>query len=322
MLKALAAALAASTALGAASAPAQSFPSRLIELVVPFPAGGTNDALARIVADGLSTELGQKVVIINKPGASAAIGSSYVARSAPDGHVLLLGSQGSHSANPYLFKSLSYDPVVDFAPVALLGKVNNVLVVPVALPVRTLDEYLAYARANPGAVNFSHAGLGTSMNLAGELFRLQTRTHIVAIPYPGSAQATLAVVSGEVQSMFANTTSVLQHIQAGRLRPLGVTGGARDPLMPDVKTLGEQGVPDYAIQSWFGLFAPAHTPAPVVDRLNAAVRKITASAEATQKLQALGFSSSNMSPAEFRAFVMDDNAAIGRLVHRTGLKPE
>jgi tripartite-type tricarboxylate transporter receptor subunit TctC len=303
-------------------AQAQNFSSRAIQLVVPFPPGGTNDVVARIIADGLAVELDQHVVIINKPGASAAVGSAYVARSEPDGHTLLLGSQGSHSANPYLFKSLPYDPINDFAPVALLGKVNNVLVVTSTLPIKTVGEYIAYVKANPGVINFSHAGVGTSMSLAGELFKLQTGGKIVSIPYPGSAQATLAVVTGEVQSMFANTTSVVQHIQSGKLRPLGVTGAARDGLLPDVRPIGEQGVSGFSIQSWFGLFAPAQTPPAVVERLNAAVRKVVALPESAKKLGALGFETSTMSPGEFREFVKADNMAIGQLIQKTGIRSE
>ena len=322
-LKALAATAVSVTmmALPPSQAHAQT-PGPMIELIVPFPAGGTNDVVARILADGITSELGQKVVIINKPGASAAVGSSYVARSTPDGHVLLLGSQGSHSANPYLFKSLPYDPLKDFSPVALIGKVNNVLVVPSALPIRSVGEYVAYVRANPGVVNFSHAGVGTSMSLAGELFKLQTATRLVSIPYPGSAQATLAVVSGEVQSMFANTTSVIQHIQAGKLRPLGVTGTLRDGLLPDVKPIAEQGVPGFAMQSWFGIFAPVQTPPTVVERLSSVIRKVTTSPESAKKLEALGIATSNMSPREFQDFVYADNAAIGQLIQRSGIKPD
>lgn len=316
-------ALVASIGLGLAlMAQAQTIPSRIIELVVPYPPGGTNDVVARIVADGITAELGQKVIVVNKPGASAAVGSAYVARSAPDGHTLLLGSQGSHSANPYLFKSLPYDPIKDFAPVALLGKVNNVLVVTANLPIKSVGDYVAYAKANPGVVNFAHAGVGTSMSLAGELFKLQTGVRIVSIPYSGSAQATLAVVSGEVQSMFANTTSVAQHIQSGKLRALGVTGTVRDGLLPDVRPIAEQGVAGFSIQSWFGLFAPAQTPPTVVERINAAVRKTAATPDVAKKLEALGFATSNMSPGDFREFVQADNAAIGQLIQRTGIKPE
>lgn len=303
-------------------AAAQGYPQKPIELIVPYAPGGTNDVVARLVAEGLTTELGQPVIIMNKPGASASLGSAYVARARPDGHTLLLGSQGSHSANPYLLRNLPYDALKDFSPVALIGKVNNVLVVPVAMPVRSMEEFLAYARKNPGAVNFSHAGTGTSMSLAGELFKLKTGVDMVPIPYQGSAPATLAVVSGEVQSMFANTTSVMQHIQSGKLRPLGVTSAVRDPLLPNVKTIAEQGVAGFDIQSWFGIFAPAQTPQTIVDKLNGAIRKILARPETKRRFAELGVSEGSMTAAEFRSFVAADNATIHVLVQQAGLKPE
>lgn len=306
----------------AVTANAQTYPSRLIELVVPYPAGGTNDVVARLVADGLGVELGQKVIILNKPGASASLGSVFVMRAPADGYTLLLGSQGTHSANPYLLKTMPYNALKDFVPVAMVGKVNNVLVVPSSFPVKSLDEFNAYAKKNPGMVNFSHAGTGTSMSLAGELFKLKTGGDIVPIPYQGSAPATLAVVSGEVQSMFANTTSVLQHIQAGRLRPLGVTGAQRDPLLPDVKTLAELGVRGYDIQSWFGIFAPANTPSGVVEKLNLSIRKVLNRPEVIKRFDELGVSRIDLSTTDFRSYVHADNAAIGKLVRDAGLKAE
>lgn len=308
--------------ISATSTSAQTYPTRLIELVVPYPAGGTNDVVARLIADGLSVELGQKVIVLNKPGASASLGSAFVMRAPADGHTLLLGSQGTHSANPYLLKTMPYDALKDFVPVAMVGKVNNVLVVPSAFPVKSLDEFNTYAKKNPGMINFSHAGIGTSMSLAGELFKLKTGGDIVSIPYQGSAPATLAVVSGEVQSMFANTTSVLQHIQAGRLRPLGVTGAQRDLLLPDVKTLAELGVRGYDIQSWFGVFAPANTPSTVVEKLNLSIRKVLKRPDVIKRFDDLGISRIDLNTAEFRSYVHSDNAAIGKLVREAGLKAE
>jgi len=325
--RALSAFLAAATVFGGglASAPAahaQAYPERPIELIVPYPPGGTNDVIARMVADGLGAEFGQRVIIMNKPGASAGIGSSYVARSKPDGHTLLLGSQGTHSANPYLLKTINYDALKDFAPVAMIGKVNNVLVVPSTLPIRTLTEYIDYAKKNPGVINFSHAGIGTSMSLAGEMFRLKTGVNIVSVPYQGSAAATLAVVSGEVQSMFANVPSVIQHINSGKLRALGVTGSSAEPLLSSVKPIATQGVPGYEIQSWFGIMAPNGTPRPVVDKLNAAIRKVLHTPENQKKFEELGFTPSKLTAAEFAAFIRADNDAIGSLVKQAGLKAE
>jgi tripartite-type tricarboxylate transporter receptor subunit TctC len=310
-------------AAGAAPAVAQTaYPSRLIELVVPYPPGGTNDVVARIVAENLAAELGQRVIILIMPGASATVGSGFDARAPADGYTLLLGSQGSHSANPYLFAKMPYDAIGDFTPVALVGKVNNVLVVPSTLPIRSVDEFRRYVTQHPGQVNFSHAGAGTSMSLAGELFRLKTGADIVSIPYPGSAPATTALLSGEVQSMFANTTSVIQQIRTGQLRPLGVTGTERDALLPDVKPIAEQGVPGYDIQSWFGLFAPARTPADVVARLNASVRKVLTAPALRQRFAEMGVTPGDLDAAAFRNFVHVDNAAIGRLIRDAGIKQQ
>ena len=312
----------AATLLAASTAGAQTFPSKTLELVVPYPPGGTNDVIARLVADGLTAELGQPVIILNKAGASAAIGSSFVARAKPDGHTLLLGSQGSHSANPYLMRSLTYDPLKDFTPIAMVGRVNNVLVVPSALPIRSVADFVAYAKKHPGVVNFSHAGVGTSMSLAGELFKLKADVDIVSVPYQGSAAATLAVVSEQVQSMFANIPSVIQHIQSGKLRALGVTGSGVDPLLPDVKPIAQQGVAGYEIQSWFGILAPAGTPQPIVDKLNATIRKVLAQPEALKRFEELGVFTANMTAPQFRSFMQSDNVAIGGLVRQAGLKPQ
>ena len=312
----------ASTAFVSSNAYADAYPSRIIELIVPYPAGGTNDVVARLVADGLTTELGEKVVILNKGGAAASIGSTFVARAKPDGHTLLLASQGSHSANPYLLRNITYDAQKDFAPVALIGSVNNVLVVPAAFPVKTVDEYAAYAKANPGKINFSHAGPGTSMSLAGEMFKIKAGANIVSIPYQGAAGATLAVVAGEVQSMFANVPSVIQHIQSGKLRALGLTGTKADPLLPLVKPIAEQGVQGYDIKSWFGIVTTAGTPEPALTKLNAAIRKVLKKPEVTARFAELGVSVADTSVADFRTFMQDDYVAIGSLIRDAGLKAE
>lgn len=311
-----------STVLAVPAQAQGAYPSRLIELVVPYPAGGTNDVVARLVADGLTAELGQKVIILNKGGASASIGSSFVARAKPDGHTLLLASQGSHSANPYLLRNISYDAQKDFAPVALVGRVNNVLVVPAAFPVQSMADFVKYAKGRPGEINFSHAGVGTSMSLAGEMFKLKAHVNLVSIPYQGSAAATLAVVAGEVQSMFANVPSAIQQIQAGKLRPLGITGAKADPLLPGVKPIADQGIAGYDIQSWFGIVTTAGTPQPVLATLNAAIRKVLKKPEVTARFAELGIATADLDLPEFRKFMQDDYVAIGDLIHAAGLKPE
>jgi len=311
-------------ALACAAAPAlaDDYPSRPIDIVVPYPPGGTNDVIARVIADELASALNQKTIVLNKPGASGSIGSTFVARASPDGYTLLLGSQGTHSANPYLLKAQTYDPLKDLAGVALVGRVNNVLVVNDRLPVKTVSDFVSYAKAHPGTVNFSHAGVGTSMNLAGQLFILKAGTEIVPIPYQGSAQATMAVVSGEVGSMFANTTSVVEFIKGKKLRALGVTGLEADPLLPDVRPIAEQGVPGFEMQSWFGLFAPAQTPPDVLDKLNATVRAILQKPALKGKFESVGLVAGTLDTAQFNAFVRADNARIGELVKQAGIKPD
>jgi len=299
---------------------ADDYPSKPIELVVPYAPGGTNDVLGRMVGEALATEFGKPVVILNKPGGSAAVGTFFVARAKPDGHTLVVGSQGTMSANPYLMDNLPYDPLADFAPVALIGSVNNVLVVPKNFPANSLKEFTSYASKHPGKINFAHAGIGTSMSLAGELYKIKTGTDLVSIGYKGSAPATLAVVSGEVQAMFANTISVIEQVKAGSLKPLAATGSARDQLLPNVPTFQEEGVDGYSMESWFGIFAPAATPKEIVQKLNTAIRKALTQPKNRDMLASLGVTPGTFSPEEYASFVKSDNQAIGQLIKESGLK--
>jgi len=306
--------------LAAAVAADGQYPSKPIEIVVPFAPGGTNDVLGRLIADALNTELGQPVIVLNKPGGGASVGSTAVARAPADGYTLLVGSQGSISANPYLMPDLPYDPMKDFAPVALIGTVNNVLVVPTSFEPRTLKEFTQYAHDHPSKVNFSHAGIGTVMSLAAELYKIKTDADIVSIPYKGSAPATVAVIGGEVHSMFANTISVIEYIRAGQLQPIAVTRSVRDPLLPEVPTFQEAGVEGYEMQSWFGIFAPAGTPTAVVDKLNDVIRKALAQPERTKQLTDLGVEPGTFSVADFTGFVQNDNQNIGQLIKDAGIQ--
>lgn len=313
-------ALVTGIAAAPAVATAQEYPTKVVEIIVPFAPGGTNDVLGRIVANALGSALGKQAIVVNKPGGSAAVGSAFVARAAADGHTLLVGSQGSMSANPHLMPNLPYQSLKDFAPVALIGKVNNVLVVPIALKLGNVGEFTQYAKANPGKLNFGHAGVGTSMSLAGELYMIKTGTQLVSVPYQGSAPATLAVINNEVQAMFANTISVIQNIRAGQLRPLGVTGERRDPLLPEVPTLHEQGVAGYKMESWFGIFAPAGTPRPIVDRLYAEFSKALASADLRERLARLGADATPLAPDAFGRFVRAEQAKYERIVKASGAR--
>ena len=305
----------------ALAADPQPYPTRIIRIVVPYPPGGTNDVLARIIAPPLAASLGRSVIVENKPGGNSSIGCEYVAKAAPDGHTLLLGGQATHSANPYLLDRPSYNALSDFTPVALLGVINGVLVVHPSLPAYSLQELIGHAKANPGKLNFGHPGVGTNISMAGELFKMRTGVNIVSIAYKGGAQANAALLAGEIQMIFANTASVAHWVRAGSLRALGVTALQRDPLLPEVAPIAEQGIPGYEMTTWLGLFLPANTPAPVVTKLNAEVRTIVASAEVGRKLMDLGATPLDLTPGQFSEYVKQSNETIGALIRGANLKP-
>jgi tripartite-type tricarboxylate transporter receptor subunit TctC len=297
-------------------------PGKQLRIVVPYAPGGTNDILARLLSEQLLAATGVTVVVENKPGANGSIGTEFVARAAPDGRILLLTGQATHSANPYLVQNLPYKPLVDFAPVANLGTVTNVLVVNPALPVKNLREFIAYAKANPGKVNFSHAGVGSSPSLAGELFKQRTGVDMTSIPYKGSGPALTAVIAGEVQAMFPNTLAVVEYVKANRLRALGVTSSGGDPLLPGVPTIAQETGGNYVLNTWFGLFAPAKSPERFVEALNAEVNRIYERPEVKKQLATLGIATEPMRPAAFADYVRRDNEAIGTLIRSAKLKPE
>ncbi len=300
---------------------AQSYPARPVHLVVPYPPGGANDVLARIVAQPLGPALNTTVIIDNRAGGNAAIGAEYVAKAAPDGYTLLLGSQATQAANPHLIERPSYNALADFSAVAMIGEVNGVLVVTPSLPVQSVRELIAYAKANPGKINFGHPGVGTPMSLAGELFKIRTGVNIVSIPYKGGAQVNAAILAGEIHVYFANTPSVLNWIQQKKLRALGVTSLARDPQLPDVAPIAELGVPGYDMTNWFGLFLPDNAPAPIVARLNAALRSVIRGPDLRKKLIDLGVMPGDLTPEQFSAYVKKSYEDIGALIKAANLKP-
>src|SRR5438034_5972010 len=256
--RALAAALlvvAAPVALGQVA-----YPTKPVRLVVPFPAGGTTDLLARAAAQKLSEAWGQQVIVDNRPGAAGNIGAELVAKAAPDGYTLLMGTVGTHAINASLYAKMPYDHVKDFAPVILVAGVPNVLVVNPSLPVHSVQELIAYAKANPGKLNFASSGSGTSIHLSGELFKVMTGVQMTHVPYKGSAPALQDLLGGQVQLMFDNLPPSLPQIKAGRLRALAVTSATRAPALPDVPTVAEAGLPGFEASSWFGVLAPAGTP--------------------------------------------------------------
>ena len=300
---------------------AQPYPVRPVHLVVPYPPGGANDVLARLVAQPLGPALNTSIIVDNRGGGNATIGGEYVAKSAPDGYTLLLGSQATQSANPHLLERLPYHALADFSPVAIIGEVSGVLVVNPSLPVQSVRDLIAYAKANPGKINFGHPGVGTPMSLAGELFKIRTGVNIVSIPYKGGAQVNSAILAGEIQVYFANTPSVLNWIKQKKLRALGVTSLARDPQLPDVAPIAELGVPGYDMTNWFGLFVPANTPAPIVARLNTEVRSVIRAPELRKKLVDLGVVPGDLTAEQFSAYVKKSYEDIGGLIKAANLKP-
>jgi len=275
MLKLIAAcALGAGLALGTAPAGAQSYPAKPITLVVPFAPGGTVNLMGRLLAQRMSEVLGQPVIVENKPGGGGSIGASFVAKAAPDGYTVLLATLGQQSIQPLLVKNASYDAQKDFAPVALFATVPNVLAVSADTPARSVEELLAYAKANPGKLNMASAGIGSVNHMTGELFMYRTGTQLAHVPYRGAGPATADLLSGQVQVLFANLPNVLSYIGPGKVRVLAVASEKRSPAIPDVPTLAEAGVPNAVVESWYGVMVPSGTPPEVVRKLQDTVLSI------------------------------------------------
>ncbi|QKH38311.1 tripartite tricarboxylate transporter substrate binding protein [Achromobacter pestifer] len=311
----------ACASLVATSAEAAPFPDRPITLVVPLAAGSTADILARSIQPGLSQQLGQTVVVENKPGGGGQIAMSYVAKASPDGYTLVLGSNNTWAINLGLFSKLSYDPTKDFVPVAYLAGGSNVLVVPSDSPYRSVPELVTALKAQPGKLMYSSGGNGTTHHLSAELLLSITGTQAAHIPYRGAPQGVAAVMAHEVAFAFYNTPSVSGLVKEGKLRALAVTGEARSPLLPDVPTMMEEGVSGYVITVDLGLMAPAGTPPDVVVKLNAAARKVMDSAEQRQRLQGLGYEIFHDGPPSgLAAFIQADIAKWVPLVQRSGAK--
>jgi tripartite-type tricarboxylate transporter receptor subunit TctC len=278
------------------------WPARPIRLIVPFGPGSTTDLLGRAVAQHLAQQTGQQVVVENRPGAGGNIGAEAASRAAPDGYTLLMGAASTNAINPSLYRNLRFDPIRDFAPIALVATVTNVLVVPPQLPATNVRELIALARQRD--LSFGSGGAGGSIHLSGELFKGMAGIAMVHVPYNGSAAAMPDLLSGRVDMMFDGLPVSLPHIRAGRLRALGVTSARRSPLLPEVPTIAESGLPGYESEGWFGLFAPSATPAPVLARLEAEMRRMLADPGFAQLLQAQGAQPGEPVGEAFRRFVL------------------
>jgi len=315
--------LAAASALGLLAltplaAQAQAFPTKAITIIVPFSAGGTTDILARVLGQFISKDLGQPVIIDNRAGAGGNIGTQLVARAAPDGYTILMGTVGTHAINQSLYPKLAFDPIKDFAPLTRVALVPNLLVANPAQPFKTVKELTAYAKANPGKVTFGSSGSGTSIHLSGELFKQMAGVDIQHVAYKGSAPAVNDLLGNHIAIMFDNMPSAISHVKAGKLRPLAVTTAQRSPALPDVPTIAEAGVPGYEATSWFGLLAPARTPAPVVAKLNASILKTLADPDVKKKLLEQGAEPAGETPAQFAAFIASETVKWGKIVKQSG----
>jgi tripartite-type tricarboxylate transporter receptor subunit TctC len=305
---------------GAVLAQGTAYPTKPVRLVVPFPPAGTTDIIARAAAQKLSEAWGQQVVVDNRPGAAGNIGSELVSKAAPDGYTLEMGTVGTHAINPSLYAKMPYDHVRDFVPIVLVAGVPNVLVVNPSLPVNSVQELIAYAKANPGKINFASSGSGTSIHLSGEMFRTITGVDITHVPYKGSAPALTDLMGGQVQIMFDNLPSSLAFIKAGKLKALAVTSATRATALPDVPTMVEAGVPGFEASSWFGMLAPAGTPREIVNKVNADVNKWLSSPEAKEKLAQQGAIAAGGTPEDFANHIAAETAKWAKVVKASGAK--
>ena len=301
---------------------AQSYPAKPIHLIVPFPPGGGNDTVARAIAQQISPELGQPVVIDNRPGAGGSVGAELAAKAPADGYTLFLAGVGSHAVNPNLHARLPYDPVKDFTPITLLATAPSVLVVNPGLPARNIAELTAYARAHPGKLNYASNGNGSAAQLAAAMYESMANVRMVHVPYKGIAPALTDLLSGEVQLMFGTIVALVPHIQAGKLRPLAVTSRKRSALLPDVPTLAESGLPDYEAGSWYGILAPAGTPPEVVRRLNAVMVRALQQPDVVKRLAAEGAVAIGSTPEQFGAHIQSEIARVGRVVRAAGIRAD
>ncbi|MBC7601439.1 MAG: tripartite tricarboxylate transporter substrate binding protein [Ramlibacter sp.] len=316
------------SALGSATLPAfgqSAWPTKPVRIVVPFAAGGTTDILARAVAPELSKAFGQQFVVDNRAGAGGNIGADMVAKSPADGYTLLMGTVGTHGINRALYDKLSYDPIKDFAPITMVAGVPNVMVMQTekarALGINNVKDFIAYAKSHPGKLNMASSGNGTSIHMAGELFKSMTGTYLVHFPYRGSGPALLDMVGGTMDVMFDNLPSALPHIRGGKLKALAVTSAQRSGALPDVPTIAEAaGLKGFDATSWFGLLAPAGTPADIVNRIQQEVAKSLATATIKERMLSQGAIPSGDTPAEFAKHIEAEHRKWAQVVKVSGAK--
>lgn len=309
-------------AAGVLQAAAAAYPTKPVRFVVPFAPGGSTDTLARTMGMKLTDALGQQVVVDNRPGANGNIGMEIVARAAPDGHTIVLGYIANLAIGPSLYAKLPFDPIKDFAPITQPASSPNVLVAHPSLQAGSLKELIALAKTKPGQINFASASVASVGHLTGEYLNSLAGIRMVHVPYKGSGQAVTDLLGGHVQLMFSGFSSTLPHIQAGKLRPLAVTGPKRSAAVPEVPTIAEQGFPGFEATAWYGVLAPAGTPRPIVARLHSELTEILKVADVRKRLENLGFEIVGSTPQDFAAYIKSEIKKWEKVVKASGAKPE
>jgi len=312
-------------AIGSASAQTSAtgaYPLRAIRMIVPFPPGGPNDILGRVLAQRLSESLGQQVVVDNRGGAGGIIGTDLAAKAAPDGYTILLAGTAALSINPSLRAKLPYDPVRDFAPISLIATAPSVLLIHPSLPVKNVKELIALAKARPGQLNYASAGIGTPPHLAGEMFKNMAKVNMVHVPYKGGGPALTDLVAGHVQLYFSGISSALSLIREGKLKAIAVTSSGRTAVMPDMPTIAESGLPGYEVGNWYAVLAPAATAKDIVGKLNVAIVKALKAPDVSKRVQDLGADPVGSTPEQMSAYMHNEIAKWAKVIRSAGIKPE
>jgi tripartite-type tricarboxylate transporter receptor subunit TctC len=305
--------------LGAALTSAQSFPTKPIRFIAPFPPAGSSDLLARILSQRMAEQLGQPVIVDNRAGASGSLGTEMCAKAPPDGYTLVLGSIAGFAINPHLLKHVGYDPVKDFVAVAAIGQAPQMLVVNPSLPAKTVQEFLDLARKKPNALTCGSGGVGTPAHFGCELLRLRGNASLLHVPYKGTGQSITDLLGGQIHAVFASMPVGYPHVRTGKLRALASTSPQRSSLAPELPTMLEAGVPDFVSQSWWGVFAPRGTPAPIVRKLCDTVSSIIPEPQAKERFAALGVEPLNLTPPQLADMVRSELASYGKIVREVGI---
>lgn len=304
------------------AAAAQTYPTKPIRIIAPYPAGGTSDIIARTLGQKLTEAWRQQTVIDNRAGVNGSIGAAAAAKSPPDGYTLLVGNVGPVAVNVSIYKSVGYDPIKDFAPITLAVVAPQIVVVHPSVPVKTFKEFMALVKRHKDQLNYGSSGPGSISHLSAELFKRMTKLDMVHVPFKGSALITTALLSGEVDVVFSDMAVVLPHVQAGKLRALAVTGPNPSPLVPGVPSVAQSGVPGYAMTSWWGVLAPAGSPQPVITRLNTELVRILQLQDVKERFATLGVETAFSTPAEFASFIKSEVGQYSKLIKDIGLKAD